>query len=633
MKPEKLAELLSALDNPIKLKIVDLIAREGSKSLSDIRNELKISFSTAFKYLNQMEKAGILRCRKIRDGRKKNIYTLEKFKLDISPEGISQVFSRKERGRKKKLLAIDWEGKLQEFDIDVIERIAIEAGTPKDLIEKIRRVLAKRVYNGITFAEIRKILFEILEEENRKIYRLREALQSTEFLFRKKNFLDVLREKNLGEIVRAHLEKDIHIRNVGKSYPIDLQHNFSLILKHGLKIIGLKAEPPKNMTSCVSHFETAIKAINENLADLQQTFDFFNIFLAPYIRKKNKYEVKQMAERIIYSLDHLYTITNAKSLRVYINLEVSIPKFLKNQPAYCGGKEVGSYKDYEAEARTLLEMFLSVLSEKGKTICPKFILKFRNRKDIPENIKKVFDQIYVANLIPKWQTENANYMFDWTRLDSNWKSWERTIGTVEMQMVALNLPRLGYITKDEDKIYELLLERLNLIKKCIVASVESINSKALTELNYLNHRVGRDKYCHFDDGISIVEVCGVKDLIETIAGDYVENKKLALKILKFIDKNIKLKNLRVGLAEFDYSLLSQGFAKYDKMKFNSKRDFYTGGVDINLPDIEKIEFLGDFHKILKGGHMCQLKKLNMEILDKILKSNIGLAAGKGIDKL
>jgi ribonucleoside-triphosphate reductase len=441
----------------------------------------------------------------------------------------------------------------------------------------------------------------------------------------------MLIEGGYKDIARAHLQKDIHIRNIGDFRPIAFSHNFGLITRYGLKIIGIDTKPPTNTVSLISHFETVIKALNNDLADMQQAFDGINLFLAPFVSNLPRLEIKHVIERIIYSIDQLYLVSGIKSMRVVLNLPTSIPSYLKKCPAYVGGKMAGNLGDYESEVETLLELFMEVLKEKGTTTAPKIIFKIG--KKVPEKIATVLDQVYIANLNPSWQAQSTNYMFDWCRLDSRWKGHKKAIGVPAMQMISINLPRLGYLTKDEDKIYELIRERLRLIKKCFLLSMERIISEIYRKPSFISKRVGTDKYCHFDDGIFLIGIVGLANLIQNLTGDYVGNKDLALKILKFISKESKIENIRTGLIEVDFSPYSTAFTRADRYRFGVKEKKYYGGVDTKLEDCEKIKFMGHFHKILSGGHMCQLSKLDMELVQKILKSNVGLAAGKGLNKL
>lgn len=94
-----LIKVCKALNCENKLRIIDLIFRKGKKSITDVRNELNLSFSTTHKYLNQLEEAGILFSREITENnRQKKVYHLNGFFLELSPEKISEIV-KKELGR------------------------------------------------------------------------------------------------------------------------------------------------------------------------------------------------------------------------------------------------------------------------------------------------------------------------------------------------------------------------------------------------------------------------------------------------------------------------------------------------------------------------------------------------------
>jgi len=89
-----LIKICRALNCENKLRIIDLIFRKGRKSITDVRNELDLSFSTTHKYLKQLEDAEILFSENVaEDNRDKKIYSLNGFLLNLSPARISQAAS------------------------------------------------------------------------------------------------------------------------------------------------------------------------------------------------------------------------------------------------------------------------------------------------------------------------------------------------------------------------------------------------------------------------------------------------------------------------------------------------------------------------------------------------------------
>ena len=123
MKIEELGKFFSSLDNPVKLRIIDLISREGSQSLTDVRNKLKVSFSTAFKYLNQMQDSGVLKSRReVKGGREKILYSLSEFDLNLSSKGISEIISEKKNGPES-FTILDFEGRVRELNLQSLSKM------------------------------------------------------------------------------------------------------------------------------------------------------------------------------------------------------------------------------------------------------------------------------------------------------------------------------------------------------------------------------------------------------------------------------------------------------------------------------------------------------------------------------
>ncbi|MBR9706892.1 MAG: hypothetical protein GOV15_00465 [Candidatus Diapherotrites archaeon] len=52
---------------------------------------------------------------------------------------------------------------------------------------------------------------------------------------------------------------------------------------------------------------------------------------------------------------------------------------------------------------------------------------------------------------------------------------------------------------------------------------------------------------------------------------------------------------------------------------------YSGGIDNNLPDDEKIKYQSKIHPFIKGGACTQLNNLNLDTLKDLLKSDVGFA--------
>jgi len=146
-----------------------------------------------------------------------------------------------------------------------------------------------------------------------------------------------------------------------------------------------------------------------------------------------------------------------------INLDFGIPKFLENEPAYGpDGLKVGTYGDYEEEARNILRAYTDIMLEgdaMGKPfLFPNTIYNLRKEhmgKDYEEDLLKVhelsakFSVPYFSNQTVSWNGDTSNKMGCRTLLSTNWTGdWDTdTLRTGNLAYISLNLPRIAYKTK------------------------------------------------------------------------------------------------------------------------------------------------------------------------------------------
>ena len=87
----KVIEQLKVLDNEVKLKILALLTESGAKSITDIAKQLNLNFSTAHKYLEQLEHAGFVRSKQENENRLKRMFYIQDFCVHIDPGNVSRI--------------------------------------------------------------------------------------------------------------------------------------------------------------------------------------------------------------------------------------------------------------------------------------------------------------------------------------------------------------------------------------------------------------------------------------------------------------------------------------------------------------------------------------------------------------
>lgn len=173
----------------------------------------------------------------------------------------------------------------------------------------------------------------------------------------------------------AHLHGLVHIHDLDYFVlrPFCFSHDLRYFFKKGYYADGqgihtAAAGPPK-------HAEVAILHAAKILASAQtqcgggQGYNWFNIFLAPYVRGFDYKRMKQMAQMFLFEMSQMYVARGGQTVFSSVNLEPSVPKTLENIPAVLpGGITNGdTYGNYEEEANQLFRAFIDVYT-KGDAI-------------------------------------------------------------------------------------------------------------------------------------------------------------------------------------------------------------------------------------------------------------------------
>ncbi len=232
-------------------------------------------------------------------------------------------------------------------------------------------------------------------------------------------------------IANSHLSGDFHIHILSNlaTRPNCIQHYMPLFFKHGLKVDGTGqhtsiAKPAGHIAVAIQHCAKVLLSSQTQMAG-GQSIDAFNVWLAPFVRGLSDKEIRQAAQEFIYELNMSYVARGGQVVFSNVDFELTIPNWLKDVPAIGPkGKEIGVYGDYEEEARKFLTEYVKLKLEgdaMGKQhMWPNDVFKVRPEvlkgSEYDEELMLIHDYIakfgtpYIANLLPEWQTENANYM-------------------------------------------------------------------------------------------------------------------------------------------------------------------------------------------------------------------------------
>jgi anaerobic ribonucleoside-triphosphate reductase len=233
------------------------------------------------------------------------------------------------------------------------------------------------------------------------------------------------------DIAKAHDSGDLHIHDLEflAARPLNcLQSDLRIPIRYGLKVDGTgqhtsAAGPAKNIETLVNHAGQLMMAAQVYMSG-GQSLSLINVFMAPYARGLPYERVKQAIQMFIFNLNMSYVSRGGQAVFSSVNIEFTVPNFLKNEPAYGpGGKVVGTYGDYEEEVRILNHAFIDVMMEgdcMGKPhLFPNSIWVLRKemmKKEFEDDLLKVhelsakYSVPYFANCLPDWTGGHSNVM-------------------------------------------------------------------------------------------------------------------------------------------------------------------------------------------------------------------------------
>ncbi len=290
------------------------------------------------------------------------------------------------------------------------------------------------------------------------------------------------------EIREAHIQGDLHIHDLGllSVYCVGWDLN-DLLIK------GFRGAKGKVASKPAKHFRTILGQIVNFFYTLQgeaagaQAFSNFDTLLAPFIAydKLNYTEIKQALQEFVFNVN-VPTRVGFQTPFSNVTMDLKIPEYLKNQAVVIGGKmQNSSYGDFQKEADMLNRAFLEVLSE-GDADGRVFtfpIPTYNITKDFDwdnENLDVLWHSTakygipYFANFINSdMSPEDARSMCCRLRLDT--KELRKRGGglfganplTGSIGVVTINLPRLGYLSKNEDEFTDRLLSLMELAKNSL----------------------------------------------------------------------------------------------------------------------------------------------------------------------
>jgi anaerobic ribonucleoside-triphosphate reductase len=450
-------------------------------------------------------------------------------------------------------------------------------------------------------------------------------------------------------IADAHFSGDMHIHDLGVLGPYCVGWDIKDLL-----LTGFGGVPGKIESIPAKHFRTALGHVVNFFYTLQgeaagaQAFSNFDTYLAPFIRYDglSQKEVEQSLQEFFFNMN-VPTRVGFQTPFTNVTLDLKVPDFMKDEPVIIGGEfKDATYGDMEKEMEIFNIAFAKVLSQgdaKGRVFTfpiPTYCITKDFDWDSPIS-KEIFEVAakygapYFSNFVNSdMKPEDVRSMCCRLRID-NRELRKRGGGffganplTGSIGVVTLNLPRIGYLAKNEDEFFERLEALMEIAKDSLEIKrkvLEQFTEKGLYPysrryLKGVKETFGKYWKNHF----STIGLVGMNEAILNLFGYGIATKdglEFAVKVLNFMREKLadfqeetgNIYNLEATPAEG----ASYRLARIDKRKYpdiivaNEKylakgaEPFYTNSsqlpVDHDADLFEALEHQDRLQTLFTGG--------------------------------
>ena len=552
--------VLKAVSSPLRLQILNLLFDKSALSYSELMNQLKMNPSRdagRFAYhLKFMLKAELVEADV--EAKKYCLTDLGKMVLDVADRVEKKAV--KPRG----MLVRTSHLTMEEFDVNKIANALIrEAKVPAELAQKAAKETEKRLIKSktkyLTASLIREIVNSILvekgyEEYRHKLTRVGMPIHEVTVLIEAKDTnqdcattINKAGQTVLGEytllnifprdIADAHLSGVIHIDGLGTWIlkPNEVVHDLRFFFQHGI-VLGKPTQqsmsPPTNLKSALSvAFNVLLHAASET--NRMQTFNYFNVFLAPFIMGNEQLKIKETLRLFILSLNQ-HTETT-------LGLDLLIPKQMAEKEAIGPqGKAIGMYNDFAQESLLLASLIIDVFIEESiikPLFSPRLIVKINGEALASKEAKSVLLKAhrlalqsgtpFFANMDLK-NGEDVAFSASGVKLAADLTGdWETdTLRTGCLGEVTINLPRITLeCDKDKHKFQDLLKERFELSARALQIKNNALKQFGKNSLPFLLQKTGGDTYFRLENCSRIVNLAGFRESVEAFTGKSINSEE------------------------------------------------------------------------------------------------------------
>ena len=452
------------------------------------------------------------------------------------------------------------------------------------------------------------------------------------------------------KIAEAHFSGDMHIHDLGVLGPYCVGWDVSDLLLSGFGGVAGKIE-----SKPAKHFRTALGQVVNFFYTLQgeaagaQAFSNFDTYLAPFIRYDhlNQKEVDQALQEFFFNMN-VPTRVGFQAPFTNLTLDLTVPDFMKNEAVLYNGKITqDTYGDMTKE----MDMFNLAFAEgmrqgdsKGRVFTfpiPTYNITKDFDWDSPVSqaifeVTAKYGVPYFSNFVNSdMKPEDVRSMCCRLRID-NRELRKRGGGffganplTGSIGVVTLNIPRIGYLSKDEDEFFEKLEGLMEVAKQSLEIKrkvLEAFTDNGLYPYSkrYLRHI--KEAYGKFwKNHFSTIGIVGINEAIINLLGQNIasrDGQAFAQKTLTFMRQRLAnfqeetdcIYNLEATPAEgTSYRLARLDkkryrdiiFANQKQINSNRAEPFYTNSsqlpVDFSGDLFDAVEHQETLQSLYTGG--------------------------------
>ena len=463
------------------------------------------------------------------------------------------------------------------------------------------------------------------------------------------------------EIREAHEGGDFHIHDLQLIAAYCCGWDLQDLLRRGFTGVPGKVacKPAKHLGSVLGQMVNFIYTLQGEVAGAQ-AFSNFDTLLAPFVRydKLTYAQVKQEIQSFVFNMN-VSTRVGFQTPFSNITMDITPPKTLAKEAVVIGGiAQKETYADFQEEMNMINRAFAEVMTEGDASgrIFTFPIPTYNIGKDFNWNDNR-FDPIwemtakygipYFANFVNSdMDPDDARSMCCRLRLD-NRELHKRGGGlfganplTGSVGVVTINMPRIGYLAKNQKEFYKKLDELMDVAKSSLETKrklVEGLTEQGLYPytkfyLDAIKLRRGQYWANHF----STIGLVGMNECLMNLIGKDVatkEGQKLAEEILVHMRERIigyqeetgNLYNLEATPAEGTSYRLARIdknrypkiiFANDDSVKQDDSEPYYTNSSQ--LP----VQFTEDIFEALDLQENLQTKYTGGTVLHGFLGERI-----------